>query len=62
MGKLWASQPICICCWEERQPDREPVRLREPEDERCCWCGTPTRSGIYVRERLDVVPFPTRDK
>ncbi len=41
---------ICDLCWHVYAPDREPIRLTEPELERCCFCGGDTRSGIYVRE------------
>lgn len=48
------THPICSACWEQREPNREPVRLREPEVERCCFCGKVHASGIYVREDPNV--------
>jgi len=42
---------ICRTCYAERQPGREPVALKPEfcEDERCCFCGEPTREGVYLR-------------
>jgi len=46
------NHPICDQCWFAINPRRSPVRLIESERkrERCCWCGNPTRDGIYRRE------------
>jgi hypothetical protein len=41
---------ICENCWRKREPKREPVRLINAEEEKCCFCGSLTKSGIYVRE------------
>lgn len=62
MGQIWAAQPVCEPCWKERQPGRRPYRMINPNTERCCYCGLSTTSGIYVRERLDAVPFPTHEE
>lgn len=40
---------MCDGCWSDRHPHREPNRLLEPETEPCCFCGTPTTSGIWMR-------------
>jgi hypothetical protein len=45
---------ICQACWNERNPGREPVAVREEfrdeKPEACCFCGRMHGSGIYVRE------------
>ena len=43
--------PICDKCWRKKEGEREPIRMREPEEERCYLCDEPTQSGIYVRAR-----------
>jgi len=48
MSDAW-RHAICDRCWHDYGPPREPIRLREPEIEICCFCGNPTRSGIYFR-------------
>ncbi len=46
---MW-THAICDRCWFERRAQNYgPVRMREPETETCCFCGTPTDSGIRVR-------------
>lgn len=50
------SHPICYLCWTELNPHREPHRLVTPIDEKCCYCGKATRSGIYVREDPAALP------
>ena len=49
--KMTWTQPICDTCWVKREPDRNPVRVKEPEGpiEMCAFCGMPTGTGIYVR-------------
>lgn len=57
------TQPACFPCFNERYPGGpEPVKLLEPEDEICCFCGAPTVSGIYDRVDPSTVPFPTNTK
>ena len=46
--------PICDACWRKREP-RQPVRFKEPLQEMCYFCGKLTRSGIYVRERVETL-------
>lgn len=45
------NHTICDSCWEDYAPEREPARLIGPafDGEDCCFCGTFTTSGIYIR-------------
>lgn len=43
------THSICDACWQLREPDREPVRVRDNGPRECCYCGQIHRSGIYVR-------------
>lgn len=68
------NQPICErdwiaqnAVWDPASGSRDserlvsvnmPVRLREPELERCSWCGRPTIFGVYVRADPASVLFP----
>jgi hypothetical protein len=47
--KRWSSRAICSTCWVDREGDRVPHRLREPDAEHCVICGRMTASGIYIR-------------
>lgn len=60
MMSTW-TQPVCDECFTAERPGRRPVRLREPDLERCCLCGAATRSGIYMRLDPNVVPYPRRE-
>lgn len=51
------THPICEVCWEERNPNRQPVKVKDAETEICGFCGEHTNSGIYVRENPDNVKF-----
>jgi hypothetical protein len=44
------THSICEGCWEKRDPNREPVRVKDREVEIYCFCGLTHASGIYVRE------------
>lgn len=45
------NHSICNACWERTRPGRVPARMMIGRRvETCCYCGTPTASGIYVRE------------
>lgn len=44
------THPICELCWHLREPNRVPVRIKDAQKESCCFCGTATQSGIYVRQ------------
>ena len=40
----------CVPCWNARNPTRPAAE--QPDNvpaERCCFCGTMTTSGLYVR-------------
>jgi hypothetical protein len=59
-GSSW-TQPICLGCWNEQHPDRQPTTvatlvLSTPEF--CCYCGEAATSGIYVRVDPATVPHP----
>ena len=41
---------ICIQCWDIKEPGRDPVTVLDGSEEVCCFCGQPTKAGIYVRE------------
>lgn len=43
------THPICLWCWEQREPQRSPTHAGNAL-ERCCFCGKTTTMGIYVRE------------
>jgi hypothetical protein len=49
---------LCETCWNKRNPDRTPVRVRDPatEAQPCCGCGAVTGSGIYVRAEPSSMP------
>lgn len=49
------THSICGPCWDQREPGRAPLRLKEPDTEICCFCGTATTSGIYVRQDPDTL-------
>ena len=52
------TQPVCEACWNERNPDRQAVRVVETnEAEICCHCGDHTCAGIYVRVDPKTVKF-----
>ena len=42
--------PICDDCYTERVPGRRPFRVQEFITDTCCFCDSPSVSGIYVRE------------
>jgi hypothetical protein len=50
---------LCDRCWKEREPNREPGRLRADVGT-CCVCKALTTSGIYVR--VDPAQMPCRGK
>ena len=64
------NQPICERDWIERNSTwdgdrlvslRMPVRLTEPEVERCSYCGGPTILGAFVRDDPANVLYPPAD-
>lgn len=45
------NHSVCDQCWAERHAgEPEPVRLREPRAEACCYCGREHKSGIRYGE------------
>lgn len=54
------TQPICDLCWQERNPEQRPFRLKKLAVENCAFCGHRTVSGIYTRVDPTTVPFPQR--
>jgi hypothetical protein len=50
------SHPMCDDCWSSRN-DATPYRMTEPDEEKCCYCGVMTSSGIYFREHPNDPPF-----
>jgi hypothetical protein len=49
----WKTVAICDHCWRKEEPGRVPIRLKQPDGERCYACGSETLSGIYVRRLVD---------
>lgn len=43
------SHSICERCYAEKEPRREPVRVKDAEVETCCFCGRTHNSGIFYR-------------
>lgn len=54
--KQWNSHSMCETCWAKREPERVPVRLVDKEFLKCCFCGEPHNSGIFVREHISKTP------
>lgn len=42
---------FCNSCWNKKDPDREPTRVRDDPKGPCCSCGASTISGIYVFDK-----------
>jgi len=48
------SHAMCAACWNKRSSNHQPTRIVfNIPLELCCYCGTPTKDGIYVRAELD---------
>lgn len=43
------THSICDDCWDKQHPDKQSHRLQAGDLDLCCWCDTPTYSGIYLR-------------
>jgi hypothetical protein len=56
------THPICETCWKERNPNREPVTVKDDEVEKCCYCGKATSAGIYIRENPLNVKFTREER
>jgi DNA mismatch endonuclease, patch repair protein len=52
------NQPCCDRCLGERDPQVEALLL-PPGLETCCFCGSQTTAGVYVRVDPTAVPHPT---
>jgi hypothetical protein len=50
------THSACDACWQEHEPDREPVRIFIPELEVCCYCHKRHVSGIFFREDPALLP------
>lgn len=48
MGNL--THNICVSCWDRKNPGEQATRVLESAEETCCYCGTATKAGIYVRD------------
>lgn len=47
------THACCRACWSKSRYNlmgKEPVRVLDDDEERCCFCGEATSEGIYVRE------------
>ena len=51
------THTICCDCWDKKNPDRPTTAETRANDsgvdERCCYCGQHTRTGIYIRDSID---------
>ncbi len=56
------TQASCDECFYNQHPERYPVRIIDPDVEVCCFCGTVTRSGIYIRVDPSTVEYPTPEE
>lgn len=52
------TQSCCDDCWWKRR-QQEPYRMKDAEEETCCYCGEKNTSGIYVRVDPRLVAHPT---
>jgi len=44
------THSICEGCWGRKFPGRRPVTVISSELVTCCFCGSKTGGGIYIRE------------
>lgn len=49
------THAICVPCWNDRRPEKAVNEddYTDGSHEDCCFCGEPTRSGIYYRHNPD---------
>ena len=40
---------ICKKCYNFIYPGRQPITIKDPEEEKCCKCGIPNRDGVFLR-------------
>lgn len=56
------TQPLCDACFEQRYSgDVARIRADMRDVERCCYCGGPSVSGIYLRLDPATVPYPREE-
>ncbi|MBF6138086.1 hypothetical protein IU501_34525 [Nocardia otitidiscaviarum] len=55
------TQAVCEDCWDARHNHRPANRAAIGVHEICCYCGTSTHSGIYVRIDPATVAFPQQE-
>jgi hypothetical protein len=41
---------MCLPCWEDRYPGREPHVVLDSPTVMCCYCGNFAENGIYLRQ------------
>lgn len=48
----------CMCdeCWTYLRAPAVPYRVRGHLEQKCCYCGEMTKSGIYVRGNPETTP------
>jgi hypothetical protein len=51
------THAICDEDWDRLNPERPSPRTGAGAFERCCWCGDPTFSGLYLRFDPYALPF-----
>lgn len=51
------TQPVCWPCWDLYMTGPAPVRL-QAKAVRCCFCTTPTKTGLRILADAALVPFP----
>lgn len=58
------TQPCCVSCWNERNPDRQAAQIKEPYRVReiCVYCGNGAEGGIYIRIDPQEAPHPALEK
>jgi hypothetical protein len=49
MSSKW-NHSMCVICWYEKNPEREPHVITDADEDTCCFCGLKSKAGIYVRE------------
>lgn len=50
------NHAICMPCWRLTEGDRIPARLKDPQEQTCCFCLRPCASGIFVRRKPEYLP------
>lgn len=51
-GLRWGAGALCRPCWDEFEPGRVPVVVKDAPEESCAFCEQKTMSGIYRRMLL----------